>query len=220
MICPPTPAPTSACVRFGFFGFRQSHFIWVMRWDILGLFWHKFRFIDMQKWLVNIKWTFNFWKLQFSLSAKICLLCIALIDSSPCDLFKMTLGSEPCNTEDFGSGVEFFRGFCTLPVLSRPPMFPNFWLFPPFVQEQPSSHQRLCSERLPCSSISSWLQLRVWSEFFFHPLILCCLSAFVMQKVKFRRWVYLFYCASKITAEKADEHRNLLEYEQCHQNSD
>ena len=144
----------------------------------------------------------------------------AIIDSSPCDLFKMTLGSEPWNPEDFGSGVGFFRGFCTLPVLSRPPMFPNFWLFPPFVQEQPSSHQRLCSERLPCSSISSWLQLRVWSEFFFHPLILCCLSAFVMQKVKFRRWVYLFYCASKITAEKADEHRNLLEYEQCHQNSD
>jgi len=142
---------------------------------------------------------------------------IAFFSESSCCPFSFSICSL---AEDFGSGVEFFRGFCTLPVLSRPPMFPNFWLFPPFVQEQPSSHQRLCSERLPCSSISSWLQLRVWSEFFFHPLILCCLSAFVMQKVKFRRWVYLFYCASKITAEKADEHRNLLEYEQCHQNSD
>ena len=154
-------------------------------------------------------------KLQFSLSAKICLLCIALIDSSACDLFKMTLGSEPWNPEDFKSDVGFFPGVLhTLPVASRPPMFPYFWLFPPFVQERPSCPQCLFSHCLPCSSISSWLQLRFWSELFLHSLILCCLSAFVTQKVNFRRWVYLFYCASKKIEEKADEHRNLLEYEQ------
>ena len=193
IICPP-PLPVSGLV---FFGFLQSHFIWVMRWDILGLFWHKYVPLSLDLWICRndcckhkvLLHELLISKLQFSLSAKICLLCIALIDSSACDLFKMTLGSEPCNTEDFGSGVEFFRGFCTLPLLARTPGFPNFWLFPPFVQERPSSHQRLCSEHLPCSSISSWLQLRFWSEFCSHSLILCCSSAFVMQKVKFRRWV-------------------------------
>merc|ERR1719491_2911171 len=40
--------------------------------------------------------------------------------------------------------------FVPSPVSSGPPIFPYFWLFPPFVQEWPSCPQHLCSHCLPC----------------------------------------------------------------------